>query len=290
MPHGFQGAVLRAFGAKDHELTVRGVTRLAPHFIRVRFDAGTLFRQVAHEPAAWVRLWLHDPVDGNEYQRAYTISDADPDAGWLDIDFLLHEPAGPASAWAAAAEPGRRVIAQFLGSTSYAPVDGAAGLLLIGDAASLPAINAILRAAPADTKIDVLLERDPSGRVRAMGGSLRRRLAGIRRPRVPPSRRAGLGGRRDRLAQGAASRPARAVRHDEADLPRAGLLDRGPRHGHRPQALTSRTPRALRAEKPSGARGTTAGAVSRRDRGFSARATRAGRAVSERMLRPRRLG
>ena len=159
MPHGFQGAVLRAFGAKDHELTVRGVTRLAPHFIRVRFDAGTLFRQVAHEPAAWVRLWLHDPVDGNEYQRAYTISDADPDAGWLDIDFLLHEPAGPASAWAAAAEPGRRVIAQFLGSTSYAPVDGASGLLLIGDAASLPAINAILRAAPADTKIDVLLER-----------------------------------------------------------------------------------------------------------------------------------
>lgn len=159
MPHGFQGAVLRALGAKDHVLTVRATTRLAPHFVRVRFDAGTLFHQATDAPGAWVRLWVVDPLTGGEYQRAYTIATADPAAGVLDIDFLLHEPAGPASAWADAAEAGDRVIAQSLGSTSYAPVGDTVGLLLIGDAASLPAINAILRAVPPATTVEVLLER-----------------------------------------------------------------------------------------------------------------------------------
>lgn len=159
MPHGFQGAVLRALGAKDHVLTVRGATRLAPHFVRVHFDAGSLFRQATDAPGAWVRLWVVDPVSGVEFQRAYTIANADVASGALDIDFLLHEPAGPASAWAGAATPGQQVIAQSLGSTSYSPLDGADGLLLVGDAASLPAVNAILRAAPTAPSITVLLEQ-----------------------------------------------------------------------------------------------------------------------------------
>ncbi|MDR2293639.1 MAG: SIP domain-containing protein [Microbacterium sp.] len=159
MPHGFDGAILRVLGAKEHALTVRGATRLAPHFLRVQFDAPTLFQQAADSPAAWIRLWIVDPVTGIEFQRAYTIAAADVAAGRIDVDFLLHEPAGPASAWASSASAGDQVIAQSLGSTSFAVAPDATGLTLIGDAASIPAINAILRSLDPGAAVDVLLER-----------------------------------------------------------------------------------------------------------------------------------
>lgn len=159
MPHGFDGAVLRVLGAKEHALAVRGSTRLAPHFVRVHFDAPTLFQQATDSPAAWIRLWIEDPVTGVEFQRAYTIAAADVIEGRIDVDFLLHEPAGPASAWASSASEGDRVIAQSLGSTSFAPSPDASGLVLIGDAAAVPAINAILRSLDPRREVRVLLER-----------------------------------------------------------------------------------------------------------------------------------
>jgi NADPH-dependent ferric siderophore reductase len=159
MPHGFDGAVLRVLGAKEHALTVRGTTRLAPHFLRVHFDAPTLFQQATDSPGAWIRLWIVDPVTGVEFQRAYTIAGADVAAGRIDVDFLLHEPAGPASAWASSADAGDQVIAQSLGSTSFACAPDTTGLVLIGDAASVPAINAILRSIPPELETAVLLEQ-----------------------------------------------------------------------------------------------------------------------------------
>ena len=67
---GFQGAVLRSFGARDHYATVLRSELLAPTFLRVHFHCDTLFTEVAALPTAWLRFWFPD-LDGRdvEHQR-----------------------------------------------------------------------------------------------------------------------------------------------------------------------------------------------------------------------------
>jgi ATP-binding cassette subfamily B protein IrtA len=44
-------------------------------------------------------VWFPDPDGSNtEFQRAYTITEADAATGHFAVDVVLHEPAGPASA------------------------------------------------------------------------------------------------------------------------------------------------------------------------------------------------
>ncbi|MCP3812161.1 SIP domain-containing protein, partial [Mycobacteriaceae bacterium Msp059] len=93
-------------------------------------------------PASYLRFWVPDP-DGSktEFQRAYTMTEMDPDTGHFAVDVVLHEPSGPASKWARTAEPG-----------------DTAGYLLISDAAAIPAINGIIGVLPHDIPIEVYLE------------------------------------------------------------------------------------------------------------------------------------
>ena len=165
---GFQGAVMRSFGARDHLATVTGTELLAPHFLRVRLHSETLFTEAEFSPTAWLRFWFPDP-DGSdfEHQRAYTISEADPESGFFAIDMVLHQPAGPASAWAEAARPGDAVAVTSLGSSKFElPDELPAGYLLIGDSASLPGITGILRTIPAEVPIELYLEEhDPADRL-----------------------------------------------------------------------------------------------------------------------------
>ena len=82
MARGFSGVMLRSFGARDHTATVIETVQIAPHFVRVRMVSTTLLEDVDAEPAAWLRFWFPDP-DGSstEFQRAYTISEADVPTG-----------------------------------------------------------------------------------------------------------------------------------------------------------------------------------------------------------------
>jgi ATP-binding cassette subfamily B protein IrtA len=156
--------MMRGFGARDHEVTVLGTEWLAPHFLRIRMVSPTVFTDAVAEPTSWLRFWFPDP-DGTdtEFQRAYTISQADTEAGHFSIDVVLHEPAGPASAWARACKPGATIAAMSMGSKGFAvaedPADRPAGYLLIGDAASTPAINGIISAVPQDIPIELYLEQ-----------------------------------------------------------------------------------------------------------------------------------
>jgi len=86
--------------------------------------------------------------------RSYTARRQDPDAGTVEIDFVLHG-TGPAAAWAAAAQPGAP-----LGVAGGAPLGDrpAARLLLAGDETALPAITRILDAAPPATRGLALVE------------------------------------------------------------------------------------------------------------------------------------
>ncbi|WP_099023278.1 ABC transporter ATP-binding protein/permease [Mycolicibacterium palauense] len=161
MARGLQGAVLRGFGARDHLATVTETEYLAPHFVRIRMVSETLFSESVAGPAAWLRFWFPDP-DGSdtEFQRAYTITEADPAGGRFAVDVVLHEPAGPACRWARTAGPGDTIAVMTLGSAPFGvPDPPPAGYLLIGDAASTPAINGILGAVPPDIPIEIYLEQ-----------------------------------------------------------------------------------------------------------------------------------
>ncbi|MEK6297821.1 MAG: siderophore-interacting protein, partial [Paraburkholderia tropica] len=88
--------------------------------------------------------------------RDYTPRRFDPVANELDIEFALHE-AGPATAWAAQAQPG-----QYLGvggpRGSMVIPTGFDWHLLIGDETALPAIQRRLSELPAGARVAVVAE------------------------------------------------------------------------------------------------------------------------------------
>ena len=160
MARGLQGALLRGFGARDHQVTVTDTVMLAPRVVRVRFTAPTVFEDLAVEPTAWLRFWFPDPDGGStEFQRAYTLSEADETAGTFAVDVVLHEPSGPATAWARTAASGDTLAVMVMGSVGFHVADEPpAGYLLIGDSASLPAINSILEVIPPSIPVECYLE------------------------------------------------------------------------------------------------------------------------------------
>ncbi|MGO1200463.1 MAG: ABC transporter ATP-binding protein/permease [Dermabacteraceae bacterium] len=157
---GFGGVVMRAYGARDHEATVTATELISPGLLRVRMHSATLLRGDVLAPTAAVRFWFPDHEGKDfEHQRGYTLSEGDEATGDFAVDFVLHEPAGPASAWAKRAQPGMTVQVTPFGSTRFdLPADLPAGYLLIGDAASIPAINGILGVVPAEVPVEVYLE------------------------------------------------------------------------------------------------------------------------------------
>jgi ATP-binding cassette, subfamily B, bacterial IrtA/YbtP len=162
MSRGLQGVILRGFGARDHIATVIETIYIAPHFVRVRMVSPTLFQDVQAEPAAWLRFWFPDPDGSNtEFQRAYTISEADVPAGRFAVDVVLHDPAGSASLWARTVEPGTTIaVMSLMGSSRfYVPDEQPAGYLLIGDSASIPGMNGIAAIVPDDVPIELYIEQ-----------------------------------------------------------------------------------------------------------------------------------
>lgn len=91
------------------------------------------------------------------HARAYTLRRIDPQAGWLDVDFVLHEGAGemPGSDFAKRAQPGDRLGMTGPGGGGAKP---AAWYLLAGDETALPAIARMLEALPGEAQGQVLLE------------------------------------------------------------------------------------------------------------------------------------
>ncbi|MCV7285600.1 ATP-binding cassette domain-containing protein [Mycolicibacterium wolinskyi] len=161
MARGFQGVMMRGFGARDHQATVISTEQVTPNLLRLRMVSPTVFEDAVAVPTSYLRFWVPDP-DGSktEYQRAYTMTEMDPDTGHFTIDVVLHEPSGPASKWARSAKPGDSVPVMSLGSPGFTvPEDPPAGYLLIGDAASTPAINGIIGVVPQDIPIEVYLEQ-----------------------------------------------------------------------------------------------------------------------------------
>jgi len=124
-------------------------------------------------PRDWYTRWKALPQDRRNALRTYTPSAVRTEAGEIDVDVFIHEPAGPASRWALACVPGDEIIVTGpdirAGYTGYGihfvPPTPPEWVVLIGDESALPAIVNIVAALRPGTRTDVLLElEDPSDR------------------------------------------------------------------------------------------------------------------------------
>lgn len=139
-PRGWQGAVLKVLRAKDYRLTVVENIAVTDHYRRIVVEDGGLLAGTPRHPTMWVRLWI--PGDRTGHQRGYTVVDPDPTGGRFGVEFAMHD--GLACHWAAAARPGDTIEATVMGSSFTLPVPAPQRYLLVGDPASIPAINSLL--------------------------------------------------------------------------------------------------------------------------------------------------
>jgi NADPH-dependent ferric siderophore reductase len=97
------------------------------------------------------------PEDERPKVRTYTVSDWDPGAGLMTIDFVVHGDEGIAGPWAAAAAPGDTVELRGPGG-GYVPDPEADWHLMAGDISVVPAISASLARVPAGARVHVVLQ------------------------------------------------------------------------------------------------------------------------------------
>ncbi|WP_328912341.1 MULTISPECIES: siderophore-interacting protein [unclassified Streptomyces] len=114
---------------------------------------------------------LPDPTDNGGWRtpegrptapvRTYTIRSARPEAGEIDVDFVLHGH-GTASGWAAAARPGD-VIGLNSPTGLYSPPADLAWQVLVSDLSGLPAVGRLIENSPDRVTTRAVLEvPDPS--------------------------------------------------------------------------------------------------------------------------------
>jgi NADPH-dependent ferric siderophore reductase len=96
------------------------------------------------------------PVGAYYTLRRWSPATADGPA-WVEVLAVLHGDEGPASAWAARAEPGQPV-ALWGPRTAWAPPPGTDRYLLVADETGLPAVAVILETLPAGTPVRVVAE------------------------------------------------------------------------------------------------------------------------------------
>ncbi|MEV6560164.1 siderophore-interacting protein [Nocardia sp. NPDC051756] len=111
----------------------------------------------------WFAEWRAADPEVRAVMRAYTAREHRPETGELDIDFVPHADGGPASRWAAQAQPGDRVT--ILGpadsnnrSVAFRPPVDAGCVLIAADETALPAATSILESLPAGTVAKVWIE------------------------------------------------------------------------------------------------------------------------------------
>lgn len=155
-------------------ITVADVRPLTPHMRRITFlasDSGAyadfghihlrlFFPQLDDRPPEWPTVTpsglTQYPPDTSLAIRKYTCRDVDVAAGTIDIDFVLHEDAGPGSDFALRAKPGDVIGMAGPGGLS-ARLDRD-WYLLAGDETALPAIARILETLPGTARGVALIE------------------------------------------------------------------------------------------------------------------------------------
>ena len=174
-------------------LQVTRTRRLGPSLVRVTFTGEDLAQCLSHgldqslslfvpHPGqsapvvpldlgdGWWQAWRELPDDVRAVMRSYTLRALRHDPDEIDIDFVLHTPAGPASAWAARAVAGDNVL--ILGpaiadnrAIRFRPPEDSDLMVLWGDESALPAVSSVLESLPPGTPTRVWLEVRDAGNI-----------------------------------------------------------------------------------------------------------------------------
>lgn len=121
------------------------------------------------DPEDWYASYRALPDDIRGSVRTYTIRAVRPELAEVDVDFVLHGVAGPASAWATAAAVGdeialvgpNRAYGADAGGHEWKPPADARTVIVAGDETAAPAVLRILEALARDH------QHSPGTRVRA---------------------------------------------------------------------------------------------------------------------------
>lgn len=160
-------------------LTVARVRRLASSMVRVTLTGEELDGFTSTGPADHVKVFFPDPAtgiltapemtpdgmrrptDGVIISRDYTplVSRHETASGIpeLDIDFVVHGDEGPASAWAARAKEGDRLVVAGPRGSRLAPTE-VMKAVLIADESALPALSRWVDMLPTSTEIVAIIE------------------------------------------------------------------------------------------------------------------------------------
>ncbi|MEU3722582.1 siderophore-interacting protein [Streptomyces sp. NPDC031705] len=114
----------------------------------------------------WFGAWRAMPDEDRPVMRSYTVREqrrTDGGVDEVDIDFVLHGDASPASRWAGKAVTGRRIMA--IGpavaqnkSVRFQPPAATDAVLMYADETALPAAAAILEGLPPGTRVKAWFE------------------------------------------------------------------------------------------------------------------------------------
>lgn len=167
------------FTARNIE--VSSITQVAGPFVRVAFTGSELHDFVSSGPADHARLFFPDPATGDliaptpagpeedgivrpeapMFPRDFTPlnlrTDQASGLSAFDVDFLQHADAGPASAWAAQASVGDRLVVVGPRGSVEAPTD-APRLVCLVDPSALPAAGRWLTAVPTSTSVEIIAD------------------------------------------------------------------------------------------------------------------------------------
>ncbi|MGD2167611.1 MAG: siderophore-interacting protein [Gammaproteobacteria bacterium] len=153
-------------------LTVRRSERITPNMQRITFGGDGLIDFPQDTASAYLKVAFPLPKGsgagikrgikkllGRESVavRSYTVRRYDPDTRELEIDFVVHGDAGPASTWAESAAVGDTLRAGGPGPKKLLNLSGE-WFLIVGDMSALPAIGANLAHLPEDAKGVALIE------------------------------------------------------------------------------------------------------------------------------------
>jgi NADPH-dependent ferric siderophore reductase len=179
-------------------VTVLGVQRLSPSFVRLTFTGPSLrgfgvggadqriklvfsrdggpVEDLLTDGPGWYQDYCALPDERRPYLRTYTVRAARPELAEIDVDVVLHGVAdghaGPAADWAATAGPGDPLVilgpdrpgsGRAWGVEWQPPAEGT--LFLAGDETAVPAISAIVEALPAGRRTIAVLEVPTAGDV-----------------------------------------------------------------------------------------------------------------------------
>jgi len=144
-------------------LEVRSARRVTPNMIRVTLTGPDLSAIPAWIAGGHCKLMIPEPGQSRfafedrffngpkPVTRTYTIRHARPEACEIEVDFVAHGDDGPASAWAARAQPGDVIGFAGPGMPKLTEFD-ADFYLIAADMSALPVAAAALEALPRDAR------------------------------------------------------------------------------------------------------------------------------------------